>query len=227
MGLGVLGLETQAQKRIWPSAVGRAILAHMAQPLLEYCFDIVCPYAYLGSTQIESLTQKHDAALKWEPVLLGGILKGIGRDPFFTTKMPEAKMRHNFNDMMRWADHFDVPLKIHPRHPVRTVTVMRSLLVADTPTAMIHALYRAYWIDNRNLDQPEVLAEVLDEAGYNGSAIVAETQNPVIKQGLIDRTQRAIDRGVFGVPAMFVGDEMVWGQDRLPFVETLLRGEVL
>jgi len=199
----------------------------MTRPHLEYCFDIVCPYAYLGSTQIEGLAHKYEATLQWEPVLLGGILKGIGRDPFFTTKMPAAKMRHNFTDMMRWAEHFEVPLQIHARHPVRTVTVMRSLLVADVAPALTHALYRAYWVDNRDLDNDTVLAEVLDEAGFDGTAIVEETKNPAIKKALMDRTQRAIDRGVFGVPAMFVGDQMVWGQDRLAFVETLLRGEVL
>jgi 2-hydroxychromene-2-carboxylate isomerase len=205
----------------------RAILRAMTTPHLEYCFDIVCPYAYLGSTQIETLVQKHDATMSWSPVLLGGILKGIGTDPFFTTKLPAAKMRHNLTDMLRWAEHFEVPFAIHSRHPLRTVTVMRSLLVAGIEPTLIHALYRAYWVDNRDVDNEDVLAEVLSEAGYEGQAIVRETQNPTIKQALIDRTQEAIDRGVFGVPAMFVGDEMVWGQDRLHFVETLLRGETL
>jgi 2-hydroxychromene-2-carboxylate isomerase len=82
-------------------------------------------------------------------------------------------------------------------------------------------------VENRDLDQDDVLAEVLDEAGLNGAATVAMTQDPAIKADLRQRTDQVVERGVFGVPAMFVGDQLVWGQDRLHFVETLLEGGIL
>jgi 2-hydroxychromene-2-carboxylate isomerase len=194
---------------------------------LQYHFDIVCPFAYLGSTQVESLCESHSATLSWHPVLLGGILKSIGTDPLFTVKLPAAKIRHNILDMQRWADLYGVPFSMHPRHPVRTVMTQRALVAAGSPAALVHGLYRAYWVDTLDLNEPDVLAEVISDAGYDGAGIVAETENPAIKQQLRDATDQVVARGAFGVPAMFVGDTLIWGQDRFQFVEQLLRGGTL
>ncbi len=201
---------------------------------LEYHFDIVCPYAYLGSTQVEALCARTDATLSWHPFLLGGVLKTIGTDPGFTLKLPENKMRHNLLDAVRWADYLGVDFGWHKRHPMRTVTTMRALLLladdegAIADPAPIHALYRAYWVDGRDIDDEKVLAEVLTEAGLDGEALVAGTKAPEVKQRLIDVSTGAADRGIFGAPAMFIRgvrgfeEEMWWGQDRLAMVEEAL-----
>ena len=195
-------------------------------PHLEYHFDIVCPYAYLGSTQIEALCERTSATLSWHPVLLGGILKSIGTDPMFTLKLPAAKIRHNMLDMCRWADLWGVPFSMHEKHPVRTVMTQRVLIAADSPPALIHRLYKAYWVENRNLNSSEELAEVVTDAGYDGPGLVEQSNDPQVKQLLRNATDAVVDRGAFGVPAMFVDNTLIWGQDRLNFVEQLLTKEV-
>lgn len=194
---------------------------------LEYHFDIVCPYAYLGSTQIKSIVDRCNASISWHPVLLGGILRSVGMDPMFTTKLPTEKMRHNLNDMYRWADQWGIDFKFHPRHPMRTVTVQRTLIAAGPTQSLIDALYRAYWVDNRDLDDDTELASVLNDAGLDGNALIEQTQDPNIKLQLRSATDRVVERGAFGVPAMFVGETLIWGQDRLHFVERLLQGGTL
>jgi 2-hydroxychromene-2-carboxylate isomerase len=189
---------------------------------LEYHFDIVCPYAYLGATQIEALCERAGATLSWHPVLLGGILKLVRKDPDFALSMPAAKARHNLLDMLRWAHAWEVPFSMHPRHPVSTVMTQRALIVAGANGQLIHRLYRAHWVENRNLDNPDELAEVLTDAGYDGPTVVEQTRDPHIKQALREATERVVERGAFGVPAMFIGDTLIWGQDRLHFVEQLL-----
>ena len=196
-------------------------------PHLEYHFDIVCPYAYLGSTQMTALCERNNATLSWHAVLLGGILKSVKVDPMFTTKLSPAKAKHNVVDMYRYADMLGVPFQFNPRHPVRTVKVQRALVVAQSPEALIHQLYRAYWVDNLDLSQDEVLKDVIDNVGLDGAGILSETENPLIKEQLRAATDAVVARGAFGVPAMFVGDDLVWGQDRLHFVERLLQGETL
>ena len=194
---------------------------------LEYHFDIVCPYAYLGSTQIETLCEKHDATLSWHAVLLGGMLKSVKVDPMFTTKLSPAKAKHNVLDMYRYADMMGIPFQFNPLHPIRTVKVQRALIAADTPTALIHKLYQAYWVDNVDLSQPELLKDIIDSVGLDGAGILEETENPAIKLKLRKATDAVVARGAFGVPAMFVEDEFVWGQDRLHFVERLLQGAAI
>lgn len=191
---------------------------------LEYHFDIVCPYAYLGSTQVASLCRKNNATLSWHPVLLGGILKSTDVDPMFTVKLSQEKAKHNLLDMHRTADVLGVPFKFNPLHPIRTVKVQRALIAADANEALIHALYEAYWVEGLDLSQDSVLQAVLDDAGLDGQGIMDAVEQPEIKARLREATDRVVARGAFGVPAMFVGDELVWGQDRLHFVERLLQG---
>ncbi|HIA01972.1 MAG TPA: 2-hydroxychromene-2-carboxylate isomerase [Myxococcales bacterium] len=193
---------------------------------LEYHFDIVCPYAYLGSTQIEALCERTEATLSWHPVLLGGILKSIGSDPMFTLKLPAAKIRHNLLDMLRWADVWEVPFSMHQQHPVRTVMTQRAIIAAGAHPKLIHRLYRAYWVENLDLNNAGLLAEIITDAGFDGPAVVEQTNNPQIKQALRKATDEVTARGAFGVPAMFVDETLIWGQDRLSFVEQLLTKEL-
>jgi len=197
---------------------------------LEFHFDIVCPFAYLASVQVEALCERVNASLSWHPFLLGGVLQSTGRDPMFTTKLPPAKARHNLLDAVRWADYLGIPFAWHPRHPVRTLSAMRTLValaneenqIQDVRT--IHALYKAYWVDGLNLDQDDTLVTVLDQAGHDGHDLLTRSRTPENKLRLRNVSDAAAERGIFGAPALFVGEQHFWGQDRLHFVEATLQG---
>jgi 2-hydroxychromene-2-carboxylate isomerase len=92
---------------------------------------------------------------------------------------------------------------------------------AERPRA-IHALFAAYWGRGEDVSEPRVVRAALDAAGLDGAALLAATDDPATKHALRTQTDRAVQRGVFGVPTMFVGDEMFWGQDRLDWVERAL-----
>lgn len=197
---------------------------------VEFFFDFSCPYAYLAHTQIEALCARASAELRWEPMLLGGVFQAIGTPQIPASTMSPAKARLNDLDMRRWADHFGVPLVMPPSHPNRTVLALRATIaaVAEIPRAS-KALFRAYWAEGRDVSQPEVVREALDQAGLDGGALVRRAEEPPIKEALRARTDEAIARGVFGAPSFFVtapgvAGELFWGQDRLAFVEKALGG---
>jgi 2-hydroxychromene-2-carboxylate isomerase len=198
---------------------------------VDFFYDFSCPYAYLAHTQIEAVCARAGAELRWRPMLLGGVFQAVGTVQVPFAVMSTAKARHNAVDMMRWADHFDVPLTMPATHPNRTVLALRAMLAADEaaiPRAS-KAIFAAYWVHGRDVAQPAVVREALDSVGLDGQALVARADDPAIKAALRARTDEAIAHGVFGAPAFFVtapgvpGD-LYWGQDRLDFVEKALGG---
>jgi 2-hydroxychromene-2-carboxylate isomerase len=197
---------------------------------VDFFYDFSCPYAYLAHTQIEAVCERAGAELVWRPMLLGGVFQAVGTVQVPFAVMSTSKARHNAFDMMRWADHFNVPLTMPPMHPNRTVLALRATLAAGEaiPRAS-KALFAAYWVLGRDLSQPAVVREALDRAGLDGGALVARAEDPQIKAALRARTDEAVARGVFGAPAFIVtapgvAGDLFWGQDRLDFVEKALGG---
>lgn len=191
---------------------------------VELWYDVVCPYAYLASTQIDRVAEEAGAAVDWRPFLLGGVLQAVGTSDDAMRQMSRPRLHHNWLDMHRWAEWFDVPLEMPAAHPRRTVLAMRTVLAAGEQgrVAVSRALFDAYWARGEDVADADVVARALDRGGLDGSSLVRRASDPAIKQELRDRTDEAIRRGVFGAPTMFVGDRMFWGQDRLSFVQRAL-----
>lgn len=190
--------------------------------ILDFYYDVVCPYAYLASTRIEALAARCGAALRWRPVLLGGIFRHVGGDQVPMDAMSAPRARLNLLDMHRWAAHWGVPLRMPDAHPRRSVDAMRLCVAADEVTRpkLSHALYRAYWVEGRDIADRAVLGAIAAEHGLDVGVI----ERPAARQGLFEITAEAAGRGVFGVPAFFVDGRLFWGQDRLDFVERALGG---
>ena len=128
---------------------------------LDFFFDFSCPYAYLGSTQVEALAERTGAELVPKPILLGGIFRARGVAQNLAAPLNPAKARHNIADLERWARHFSVPLRFPEGHPRRTVTALRSVLAVGPPSmALIHRFYRAYWQEQADLSDRAVVARV-------------------------------------------------------------------
>jgi 2-hydroxychromene-2-carboxylate isomerase len=188
---------------------------------LEFFYDFVSPYSYLASTRVEAVAARTGATLRWRPFLLGAVFKATGnRAPLETP----AKERHMWIDLGRWARRLGVPLVHPPVFPAAPILALRSALAAEALGKLVpftHALYRAYWGEGRDLSRPEVISTAAAVAGLDGAALLAAA--PGFKDALARQTQEAIDRGAFGAPALFVGDELFVGNDRLELVEEALR----
>lgn len=191
---------------------------------LDFLFDVVCPYAYLASTQVEALARRRGALLRWQPVLLGGLLRATGGPDDPNQTMNAAKRRIMAVDRARTAALLGVPLREPPQHPRRTVDAMRLVLAApDGPAraALAHELFAAYWVRGDDVSDPQVLAEIAVRHGLPA----ATHARPELRQALRAATAAAASQGAFGVPSFVVGEELWWGQDRMGLVERALGGE--
>ena len=194
---------------------------------VEFFYDFSCPFAYLGATRIEEVCAAAGANLVWRPFHLGGLFRDLYGAETARPPTPIApKASHAALDLRRWADHFGVPLAYPPGHPFRTADCLRSVLVAtEAAAALTHRIYRAYWVEHRDVGDRAVLRTLLTDVGADADHVLDRVSSEEIRQRLRDNTDEARERGVFGAPTCFIdGDFMVWGQDRLHFVEAAAKG---
>ena len=192
---------------------------------LEFYFDLGSPTAYLAWCRLQQLSAQYDFELLYRPVLLGGVFKATANASPVTVPAKGAYMMQQ--DLPRFAHKYQVALNSNPHFPVNTLQLMRGACAALEQGQLepyLQALFPAMWVDAKNLGDPELVADVLGAAGMDAAALMAAAQDPVVKQALIEATEAAVARGIFGVPTVFLGDDMYFGQDRLDFVEEALRG---
>ena len=191
----------------------------------DFYFDFGSPAAYLAYTQLPKLSADTGAQAQLMPMLLGGVFQATGNASPVTVP---AKGRYVFVDFKRFAQSYGVPLNHNPHFPIITTTLMRmatGLQMQNDPQLVVFldTVFKAIWVDAHNLNDPEVVAQVLTQAGLDAAALLALANAQATKDQLKAVTMRAVERGVFGAPTFFVGDEMFWGQDRIEQVKAALR----
>ena len=191
---------------------------------VEFYFDLGSPYSYLAYYRLLQMAEQQEIQIVYKPILLGGVFKATGnRSPI---EIP-VKGVYSILDMQRWAEYYQIPMQMNPHFPMNTLTLMRiltgvQLLHLEKFEQVLKLLFDAMFGTPQNLNEPTVLAEVLKPSSFSVEDIMSMVQSDVVKQKLITETEQAIQRGIFGAPTFFVGDEMYWGQDRLHFVEQAL-----
>lgn len=197
---------------------------------VDFIFDFASPNAYMTHKALDGIKQRTGATVNYIPCLLGGIFKSTGNQaPFVTFANVKGKQEYNRLENDRFiAKHNLTAYKMNPHFPMSTVALMRGLIVAEEAgqkDAYIEAVLKAMWEDGENMAENDVAVRVLNAAGFDGQAIIEKTQDPAIKKKLIDNTEAAVARGVFGIPTFFVGDEMFFGKERLgQLEEEILKG---
>ena len=192
---------------------------------VEFYFDVGSPASYLAWTQLPEIAQQARSEVEYRPFLLGGVFQATGnRSPM---EVP-AKGQYMQDDLQRYAQRYGVPFRHNPHFPINTLMLMRGALglqmrEPDRMVPYVDAVFRAIWVDAKNMSDPAVVGAVLQQAGFAPEKLLALTADPAVKDQLKVVTQEAVARGVFGAPTFFVGDQMFWGQDRLEFVKEALQ----
>lgn len=185
---------------------------------IEFYFDVGSPAAYLAHTQLPGVAAETGAELIYMPMLLGGVFQATGNS---SPGAVPAKSRYFGIDLARFAKRYGVPFTLNPDFPINTLQLMRGVLVAQEDgffETYTNAVFDAMWAAPCNMGEPEVVAGVLEKAGIDSGRLFERIGDPAIKERLKAETHAAVDRGVFGAPTCFVGDNMFFGQDRLDFV---------
>jgi 2-hydroxychromene-2-carboxylate isomerase len=192
---------------------------------IEFYFDVVSPAAYIAHRRLPSIAERIGATVQYRPILLGGVFQTSGNPGPLTVP---AKLRYNRMDFERTARHYGIPLVMGEHFPVNSLALMRGAIVAEEEgflEAYLDAVYRAIFAEGLNMSDPQVVSAALDTAsGVDAVRVADRIQEPAVKDALKRRTEAAVERGVFGAPTFFVGDEMFFGQDRLDLLAEMVGG---
>jgi 2-hydroxychromene-2-carboxylate isomerase len=191
---------------------------------VEFFYDYGSPYSYIADSRLSGLVARTGAEVIYRPMLLGGVFKATGnRSPFVE---PVAAKRKYFSiELHRCVKHLGVDFTQNPHFPINTLGLMRTAYAARALGMFepFHAaIYRAFWTAGADLGSSDVVVDVLNVAGLDGKTIVEAARGDDAKAALRATTDEAVERGIFGAPTFFVGDEMFFGNDRMEWVEEAL-----
>lgn len=193
-------------------------------PRVEFHFDFGSPNTYMSHRVIPDIEQRTGATFHYVPVLLGGVFKATNnKSPMAWNEGVLNKSEYGQIEMQRFIrKHELTKYRMNDHFPINTVMIMRGALVAERDgffADYVEAVYQSMWEKSMNMGDPAVVMSELKAAGLDADAIAEGVQDPAIKQKLMDNTAASVERGAFGSPTFFVGDEIFFGKDKLRDVE--------
>lgn len=198
----------------------------MSSSTIEFFWDAASPYTYLASTRIEALASRVGARLEWKPFLLGKVFQAT------ENRMPAsvpAKGKYLFKDVQLWARYYEVPFSFPKVFPLNSLLPQRVACAASNAgrgSDFAKAVMRAYWGEGKDIGQPEVIKAVCATLDLDGETLLKQAGESSAKDLLRAYTEDATQRGAFGAPTFFVGQQMFWGNDRLQLMEACLKGRL-
>jgi len=193
-------------------------------------FDFGSPNAFLSHEAIPAIEKRSGVKFEYVPILLGGIFKATNnKSPAETLAGVKNKPEFLATETNRFIQRFKVePYVWNPFFPVNTLNLMRAAIAAQVEGVFekyVEAAFHHMWREPKKMDDPEVAAKALSTSGLDGAKLLARAQDADVKAKLIENTQSAVERGAFGSPTFFVGNEMFFGKEQLREVEELVAGK--
>ncbi len=214
-------------------------------PAVDFYFDFSSPYGYIASERIEAVAAAHGRRVHWHPLLLGVVFQSTGGAPLVNVPL---KGQYHEHDFLRSARLHGVEFHRPSRFPVSGVAATRLFywLQQHSPVlavALAQALYRAFFIHDIDIADPEQALQVFNDLRLSKPALFEQLSSGAqpatqpatqptgpaltldaartgmgsaeIKQRTRSETEAAMARGVFGSPFFLVDGEAFWGLDRL------------
>ncbi|MCY4358665.1 MAG: 2-hydroxychromene-2-carboxylate isomerase [Gammaproteobacteria bacterium] len=191
---------------------------------VEFHYDFGSPNTYYCHRVIPEIERRTGIRFKYTPVLLGGIFRSTNNiPPIQQFAEVKNKLEYHALETARFVKKHDIDRFVfNPAFPVNTLLLMRGAIFASDKEyyeKYIEASYQGMWELGLDMSKPDLAGKHLSESGLPAEEILSSTQSPDVKQQLIDSTALSVEKGNFGSPTFFVGNEMFFGKDRLYHVE--------
>ena len=190
---------------------------------VEFHFDFGSPNAYLSHVVIPRIEERTGAHFEYVPILLGGVFKLTNnRSPVEVYNGIRNKLPYEHLETQRFIKKHGIEFQFNPFFPVNTLALMRGAVAAQRLGLFgryVDEVFRHMWAQPKDMDDPAVIGAALQESGFDAAKLMALAQDQSVKDELAANTSRSVERGTFGAPTFFVGDDIYFGKDRLRDVE--------
>lgn len=198
------------------------------KPVVECYFDCSSPWTWLGVHNLVPLAEAQGAAIAWKPILVGGVFNAVNPSVYASRENPvPAKRAYMLKDLQDWARLAGLAIRFPPSvFPVNSVKAMRGCVWLEPRGLLLpfaRAVFEAYWTRDEDVSRDEVLVPLVERLGVDGAEFLAAIATQPVKDALRANTEALIARGGFGSPTFFVGEDMYFGNDRLPLLREALR----
>ena len=183
---------------------------------VEFHFDFGSPNAYLSHLVIPAIERRTGTRFTYVPVLLGGVFKLTNnRSPAESMAGIRNKPEYQRLETTRFVQRHGITrFAVNPFFPVNTLVLMRGTIAARRLGVFeryVDEIYRHMWAEPKKMDDPGVLRAALAESKLDAETLLALAQTEEVKEELRANTERSVERGAFGSPTFFVGDEIFFG----------------
>ena len=180
---------------------------------IDFYFDIISPYAFIAHKKIQNLK---NVTFNYKPIFLGGLhnLAGIEAPAFNKYKMQNMR-----NDCDLVAFKNKIKFQWNSKFPINSLNIMRGYLSVNSSKKIeyLNCFFDAYWKDNKDLSNLETINNLLSHLKIDQKKFYTSIKEQVTKDELIELTNKAFQKEVFGAPTFVVNNKIFWGQDRLEY----------
>jgi len=192
---------------------------------IDFYWDLGSTNTYFALKLLKPIAERHQAEINWHPFNLGYVFQS---NNYVLMDEPRAKLQNRRDDLMRWAKRYALPFRVPENFPIKTSRALRGALAMrqwGKETLFIDAIFAAYWENNDgSIGDYDTLRRIAESLDIDGSEFESVSESDEVRQALIQSTNTALERGVFGAPSMILEDQLYWGKDRMEFIEEQLAG---
>ena len=192
----------------------------------KFIFDFGSPKSYLVYKLVPGIEERTKVKAEYIPVLLGGIFKSINNvSPIEAFKTVPSKGAYDDLDTSRFVKKHDLDFNFNSNFPINTLNLMRGAVYAQENgffEKYVEVVFKSMWVDNKKMDDIEVIQSVLKENELPTKDIFEGTQDQNVKNKLIENTNYAVEQGAFGAPSFLIDGELFFGKETLQDVEDLI-----
>ena len=192
---------------------------------VEYYLSVVSPWSYLGHKRFCDIARDNSAEILYLPIdssILFAKTGGLA----LKDRSPQRK-RYRMQELRRWRSRLELELNLEPQYfPTDSNLASRVIIGAieagHDVAELVYELMRTVWVREEDVSETSVVVGAIERSGESVDDLLAAANHSNVQDIIIENSEQAVSKGVFGVPSYVVGEEVFWGQDRLEFLDLFL-----
>ncbi|HAD35762.1 MAG TPA: 2-hydroxychromene-2-carboxylate isomerase [Gammaproteobacteria bacterium] len=195
---------------------------------IGYYLSVVSPWSYLGHRRFYDIARAHSAEILYLPIDSSIVFPKTGGLALKDRSL--QRKRYRMQELRRWRSHLKLELNLEPKYfptdpKLASCVVIAAIEAGHNVTELVYELMRAVWVREEDVSDPSVIKSAIERSEGNVAELLSAANQLHVQSVFSENSERAVTKGVFGVPSYVVGEEVFWGQDRLEFLDTFLNDD--